>query len=294
MKILFLAALFVFGANTAGAVDYNCEGCSVSQMHAKALSLGRGEHRLFSFSNNTAKTFTVSCSNTQPTGTSAPDSVSGSSDRSAAARLDPAASGCPLNGTLQVQMSPLQADEQHAFDLAKQFLDVLPPNDQGAELTYDASTHPGNSPYGDSVYNVLNDYPARMNLIRDMKNDIPFLTQYTTALAAALVAHFNVLSNRIIISVTFRDGSSLRFIYDGNLQTVTPIPGTARNNVGNVIVEANDSGYQGTYNVVGTDVEAYLRYLQSLGIRVVRGPTGLGRVRCVWEPSTHSLTCSIS
>lgn len=287
MRIVFSALLLALAATNADAVDFNCEGCSPAQMQSKALGFGRGEHRIYSFSTSTAFVFTVTCSNAQPNGAAGPISDNVTAKQSPDS--SPQAAGCTNGAQLQVMTSPLSPEENTAFILARDFFKDHPKNNQGADLTYNAR----NTSYGSSVYQILNNYPARQNLFNDIKEDINGFKQYTAVLAAAVLAGFNIISNRVIIQVTFQDGSTVQVVYDGNLHTFDVIPSTARNNVGNPIVESNSMGYAGHYDLVGADVGEYLNYLRSLGIPIVGGGSGGIRASCVWDPAKNTLTCKI-
>ncbi len=312
MKIRTLtiaSAAMLLACTNALAIDYNCEGCTLGQMKSTAVSLGKGDHRIYSFSNGLAKRFSVTCQGDSPLGIPQPltqsdgsdntKNYTGSTSHSNSQPLNAAASttaaGCPFNRPLVASIAPLAADEQYAFDLAKQWRLDYPSNDQGADLSYNTGTHPGNSPYGESVYNVLHDYPGRSMLFRDIQLDTPAITQFLSVIAAATVSHFNVLSNRIIISVTFRDGSSIRIVYDGNLQTFTLIPNTARNELNRPIIEQNALEYEGSYDMVGVDQNRYLQYLQSMGVQVIGGSGSSAGMKyvCSWDRSALRLTCRV-
>lgn len=290
MRIVFSALLLALAATNAGAVDFNCEGCSPEQMQSRALGFGRGEHRIYSFSTGTAFVFTVMCSNARFAGAA---NTASDNDAKPSADPTPPATGCQKGARLQVATSPLSPEEDTVFALANKFLKDHAWNRQGPNLTYDTGAAAGSSPRGDSVYGILNDFPARQNLFGDIQSKADGFTQYAAVLAAMKAAHFEILSHRIIIPVTFRDGSSVRVIHDGDLHTFELIPSTARNNVGKPIVESNNREYAGIYDLTGANVDAYLNYLRSLGIPIVGGESGGNEATCVWSGAGNTLTCKV-
>ena len=303
MKILFFAALFVLGTNTAGAVDFNCEGCGYAQMQSKALALGRGEHRLYSYSGNLAYRFSVTCQGTAPTSiptTPSRDERTQEESRDAGVAVDDdsaaTSTGCPFGRPLQVFASQFNPAEQHAFDLMRSFVLAYPQGaaGQGADLSYDTSQNPGNSRYGENVYQILNDNGAFSHLTDDMRRDITGFGQYVRAIAAMVAASLNIAPNAVNIVVTFRDGSSIVIKYDRNTLQFDPVPRSARDARGEPIVQDNSQIYAGTYYFMPSQLNDYLSALARARVRVVdsSSPHPVA-FKCVWDPENNRLTCTL-
>lgn len=293
LLVLVFAALSAFCLEgTSSAADFNCEGCDLGGMRLQAEALGSGTHRIYSFANDLAFTFLVRCEGERPLSEPGP-AQSGTDEgpgRGASSTSGIAAIGsCPPGQTTVVETLPLGAAEQHAFDLVKDFRWSYPPGQDGVAFEYTPSA--GGGEWGHSVYNFLGNYPARSNLYDEIRQNAPAIPQYLNALAVAIGAHFNLLYNRLIIRVVFRDGSSIRIYFDGSLQTFHVIPESARSETNQPIVEQNDRDYAGRYNIAGTDIGAYLRFLEGMGVEVV-GTRG-AHSTCSWDPKNSRLTCRI-
>src|SRR5690606_14843535 len=114
--MLFVAAMTWHSG--AKAADASCEGCSSSQMASKALSLGKGNHRTYSFSTASIRGYSVTCAGSIPLVNAPPPEAS---------RSDPGmdddgslfgtGSSCPLNRPLQVDNAPLDSATQTAWVL---------------------------------------------------------------------------------------------------------------------------------------------------------------------------------
>lgn len=316
---LTMAAGFLT-SSAAFATDYNCEGCNLGQMTSKALSFGKGEHRIYSFSTNLAYRFSVTCSGNVPLGstpTPQSDSASGevtatdsapyepieaeNSDRNTSAiddqSVDAAGSGCAFNRPLEVQTSPLYANEQNAFNLMRAFLIAHPvgAGARGSDVSYDTGTKPGNSGYGDSAIQVLHDNTSYTELVDDIIDSRSGLAEFFSAATAGANASFNTGPNATFVLVTFRDGSSLIIRFDRNTHTNEIVPHSARNADNKAIIEDNQKGFEGTYYLSGGGISMgdYLDLLRRAGVPVVQASGVAKGFSCSWNDGTKTLTCTV-
>lgn len=291
---IIVSAILINGmVADASAVDIACEGCAQQQMRAKALALGEGEHRIYSLSTGLAYRFAVTCSGNVPLGNPEasqekahePSEDTGKRQGSGSS-VDGVGGPCPFNRPLQVEINPLYPEEKNAFNLAKAFVTAYPPQ-SGYDLSYDAGGALSTGPWADTVYNVISDYPNRVGLFNEMQQNVPGYQQYLSSLAAGIVAHFGILSNRLLILVKFKDGSSVIIKWDADLQQFSLVPNSAKTETNQPVIEDNSRNFTGNYNIAGVDTDAYFRLLRSMGVEIVLGDRGPS-LMCVWKPPVLS------
>lgn len=308
MKKIALAAFAMsFITSNALATDYNCEGCNFGQMNAKALSFGKGDHKIYSFSTNLAYHFSVTCSGSVPLGlpsSSQLDSRSIESEASDASdkvangdyTTNAGGSGCAFGNPLEVQTSPFYANEQNAFNLMRAYLIAHPvgASGRGTDIEYNTSEHPGNGGYGDSVTQVLHNNTPWTQLVDEIDLNVPAITQFITAAAAATASNLNIGPNSVAILVTFRDGSSVIINYDRNTKQYTEKPWSARDAAGKALIENNEQHFEGTYNLYGgIGISDYLDLLQRAGVPVTQASGVAKGFSCSWNSGTNTLTCRV-
>lgn len=291
MRMLAVAGVLSSAfAMPAMAATLPCEGCGYAQMQARAVTAGRGDHIIYSFSTDQVRKFSVICQGSAPLG-SASGSIS-SGDAGARDRGDDGSSpmaACPLGRPLLANEIPLTGAEVHAWNLAEDFYT----KNGGRVDRVDLRRDTGDLPYGrysESVYTILSDYQARTDLYDVIFNNQSIL-DYAAALAASVIAAVGFLPNRLLVSVTFEDGTSIVLRYDADLRNFTLVPNSARLANGQALIEANSREYQGNYSTGGVDIAEYVNYLVSMGVVVTEDGTN-GRLICSWDG--HVLRCRVS
>jgi hypothetical protein len=152
-----------------------------------------------------------------------------------------------------VQTSSFYPDEQNAFNLMRAYLVAHPigASGRGADAVYNTGEHPGNGGYGDSVTQVLHSNTPWTNLVDEIDREMPAITQFITAAAAATASNLDIGPNSVAILVTFRDGSSVIINYDRDTKQYTEKPWSARDAANNPIIENNEQHFEGDYNLYG-------------------------------------------
>ncbi len=291
-RTLALAGLLLSAfAVPATAVTAPCDGCGYSQMQSKALTIGKGEHIIYSFSTGDIRGFSVTCQGNVPLGGMAPDSSSSTGhDRNGAPGADNtyAAGSCPFGRSLVIDDAMLSGNQLDAWILALDFYQKNGGRTGRVDLRYDTGDLP-HGRYSESVYSILSDYQARTDLF-DALLDNPTIGSYAAAFVAGVIAAVGFLPNQLLVAITFEDGSSVVLRYDGALRTLEVVPNSARLTNGQAAVENNSREYQGNYGIGGIDLGMYVGYLGSIGVNVTNGGTA-GRLVCTWDG--HVLTCKL-
>lgn len=293
------AILSLLWVPSANAIDSACDGCSYSQMRSKALTLGKGEHRIYSLSTGYIYGFSVICPGDVPLGAGEESRSQNSAHQIQQNPISEelpentfdgtsAVNSCPSAGPLKIYDAPISGSVLSAWTLAHSFYQKNGRIDR-VDVNFNVGDTPGR--YGDSVYNALSDAQARNDLYEWIFDRSQGITDYVTALAAGLVASFNILPNQLLVGVVFKDGSSIVLRYDAALRQLSIVPNSARLSNGQIVVEHNSADFQGNYNMGGVDQDAYIDYLRSMGVTVVNGGLS-GRLICSFDGV--KLTCRVS
>lgn len=272
-------------ASSAGAADIPCDGCNYSQMMSRALNQGRGEHRVYNYTAGVIYQFSVTCAGNVVQG-----EAQGGSALSDNAPETQAAGGCPFNRPLQVEEVLLDRTMVSAWPIIMDFVRAAHWQNGTPDLRIDARD-PGMDYRNDgSVLLPLRDYNARRELFNDIAGSYSGLQKFIQALGAAARSAFSGVQNYILIQFTFKDGTSIKILFDGVTQQFEFVRNSATQANGGPIIEGNASEYQGNYNMAGVDQQAYLNYLGSMGVSIVNGGL-MGHLSCSWDGV--KLTCKI-
>jgi len=275
--IAAIAAVASFHHRAAEAVDAACENCSAARMASMAMSLGRGDHRIFSLSTNTLRAYSVTCSGDAPAAN--PAGLQDNPETDPGEQLS-APGACPFGRPLQVDDSPVDSATRQAWTLIHDFYAKYGQADR-VDVKFNTDLPEAGS-FGNTVYPTLSDYQARTDLFELILSRSQGIKDYTAMLSAALLAHLNIIPNQLLIGVTFRDGSTIVLKYDAATRTLSIVPNTARLSNGAAVVERNSADYQGTYPIAGIDQTAYFNYLHQQGVPVVNATAGY-KLECTWN-----------
>lgn len=275
--LLLTFLVLIIWSTQVKADDLPCEGCSYSVMESAAKGAGIGHHRVYSVSTADIEGFSVVC----PTGS--PQNRGTEVTRGATT-----SSNCNR---------PLRANwvgvTQAAYDAMTAINIFYVSNGDSLSKTNEVVFvgQPGTSQFGGSVYNVLNDYPARQAMFDWIRSNQTAFDNYATAAGAATLAALNIMPNQIDIDITFEDGSTVKVVYFSATYTMQIVATSARGANGVAVIEGNGPGFAGNYSVTGVNLAAYLSYLSSLGVNVTGGGSGI-TLTCTWVPPV--LTCAVS
>ena len=293
-KVLVVFAVLL--SADALAADSSCEGCTYSEMLSRSITLGKGDHRVYSLSTNVVEGFRVFCRGDVIATLPADDGRSqgqGSGKPARTGKEKGVASvnsiECPFDSPLDSESRPLSPIELSAFSHVHNFYVANGSKVDRIDLDMNLNEMSGVGNSGESVYNVLSDYQVRTNLFAWVSANSNSLQGYFAALTAGRLAHFQILPNQVVLQVTFRDNTKVKLLYHAGIGQISIIRNTARNPDGSAIVEFNAAEYQGNYFLNGTNIEAYVHYLQQMGIPVTNG--GGSRLTCSWDGVT--LNCMV-
>lgn len=279
--LLGTMAIFMLAASSVSASDIPCEACDAKAMEAVALNAGVGNHRIYSMSTGTIAGFNVAC----------PDGKF--EDRSARTQgaLPADADGQSIfpacRKSLVAQPLALNAASRLAIKAVHE-LTLAIEKTGGPVVDFSKQKTPGT--FVGSVLDVMNDYPSRQSMFDWVAGKSALIERYNSAVDATALADLRILSAQLPMTLSFKDGSSVRAFYTASTRVLSLLEESSRASTGVAIVEANTSNFSGTYKIAGMDLPRYSAYLTSLGIAVTG--TGEASMKCTWKAS--KLSCNRS
>lgn len=267
LSVLLAAAGAIATPAVVEAAAARCEGCTELQMRQRAMAMGEGEHVITSLSTGVIRQYmvVVEPSTGQPV-RATPVSVPGDLlEIFAAAEVLYHFSGGTMSTAVEVDAKDLEI--------------------RGAANA--------------TVYDFFGDANLRGQIAsRLTQGNLPGWASLEVPIETMVKFGFQrigVGDGTIHVTLRFTDGSSVVM----KIRQLRPLaeyePGSARTAAGQVVPEANDRSYAGTWYFdaqTPDSLQPFLNWMHSLGVPVTTGPGGGGgTVTCSWDGST--LACTV-
>jgi len=284
-NMLRVAALF-FSALICGSLQadvFECRDCNDQEYKQRARAAGIGEHLVFDFAREKLNHFMVDCPGTQPLRTPGDDR-----DRLARIREATIAAGsCAY--PLRVVALPVDPAYQASFERATEFYKAAGRDDVlMVELDMDDVDFADQHIQNMSAYDIVSSGNAR-NQFADWLHpghDLPLSARAEAAMTAILQDALGALFNgslEVLITVTFRDGTSVQYEWKLSSNSIKVVPESGRVD-GNLIPDDLGRQAQGIYRFSDPNVAAgFVAWLISQGIPVVDAQSTYTRVTCTWD-----------
>lgn len=291
MKSLFsiVCVILIISSSIASARDAECRACNYPAMSNKAISLGKGHHRIYDLNVGAIYGFDVRCSNevVQRGGTESLSEVEPANNQSNEHVSAPG--GCSFGAPLVAEEFSLSNQELLSFSAIHDYY-VAGGMSFPSDIIVDLRDFNDVGPFGDSVIPTILDN-VRRNQLYDYvyvkrTTGTNSLYNFIQTIEKAALAHFQIMPNQVIVTVIFKNGSQVNIKYtaaDGKLEV---IKGTARDQAGNAVIEGNGESYAGHYPIAGNNLAEYLSYLNLIGVPITNG-TGT-TLTCTWNGVTLS------
>jgi hypothetical protein len=283
VKIGVLATVLL-GAAPVFSANIPCRNCTEIGYAQRAVGAGRGQHYVFDYQRGSLRRYNVQCG-----GPSAAAQKPGEKEGPSLQSTIEAAA-CGPSQTLRAEQIENEAFIQQGFLELKAFWDATGGtmksliNVDFGDLAF--PTVPGDTP---SAFDILNNYNYQVGVGQHIANDTYALYRlsFLSSMANAFVGFTD--GARIVIRVTFPDGTKANYelVYPNPIARY--MPETALLPDGQAIPEANAARYAGTWNATGwtgRQRNDWIAYMASIGVPVTRGN---GIIRCTWNG--HELRC---